>query len=102
VPTAPPDAGPLTPPDADPLVALVGTVVLGLGFVAMALDAPGFWLVWVVGFAAVVPAVSWLRKWRDDATPVRDGGDDVDAALAALRERYARGELSEAAFEAKV
>ena len=81
--------------DTDPLVALVTAVVLGLGLLAMALDASGFWLVWVVGFAVVVPAITWLREWQGN---VRDDDD----ALATLRERYARGDLSEAAFEAKV
>jgi uncharacterized membrane protein len=80
--------------DTDPLVALVTAAVLGLGLLAMALDASGFWLVWVVGFAVVVPAITWLREGQGN---VRD-----DDALATLRERYARGDLSEAAFEAKV
>ncbi|WP_338740039.1 SHOCT domain-containing protein [Haloplanus salilacus] len=83
----------------DRVTTLVSLAVLGVGFVAMALDVTGFWLVWALGFGVVVPAVAVLRG-RSATT---DGaGDEVDDALATLRERYARGELSESAFEAKV
>jgi uncharacterized membrane protein len=105
-------------PDAD-IEPLVATAVLGLGFVAMALDVEAFWVVWVVGFAVVLPAVRWAREWRTAEPPREDewhthhrdtsrtadssgAASGADEALATLRERYARGELSEAAFEAKL
>jgi uncharacterized membrane protein len=101
-----PPVFPDDPTEADPAVGLTALAVLGLGFVAMAADLPAFWAVWAVGFGAVVPAVALLRRRGDDAEdgdgPVSDATDDVDAALATLRERYARGDLSEAAFEAKL
>ncbi|WP_251342281.1 SHOCT domain-containing protein [Haloplanus halophilus] len=101
-----PDADPDADADTDPLVAIASLVVLGLGFVAMALDVSAFWMVWVVGFAVVVPIVSILRGTDESRSPDRstvDRDDDsVDAALATLRERYARGDLSDEAFEAKL
>jgi hypothetical protein len=112
----------MTPPVVPPRVpgadidSLVAAAVFGLGLVAMALDVPEFWVVWVVGFAVLLPAVRWVRVRRTGAPPHEDDGwtrepyarnsgeadSDVDEALATLRERYARGELSEATFEAKL
>jgi uncharacterized membrane protein len=86
----------------DRVTTLVSLSVLGLGVVAMALDVTGFWLVWAVGFGVVVPAVAVLRGRDGSAVGGARDGDGVDDALATLRERYARGELSEAAFEAKL
>ncbi len=90
--------------DADPVVATVSLAVLALGFVAMAVDLPAFWIVWAVGFGAVVPALAYLRRdgGETDADAASRNDRDVDDALSTLRERYARGELSEAAFESKL
>jgi uncharacterized membrane protein len=99
-------------------VGVLSTLVLGLGFVAMAANVEGFWLVWVLGFAVVVPIVSALtgedeerersrsrpRSRESAARERRSAGerDAVDDALATLRDRYARGELSDEAFERKL
>jgi uncharacterized membrane protein len=96
-------------------VGVVSMLVLGLGFVAMAANVEGFWLVWVLGFAVVVPVVSMLtggdenrrsRSGRSRSRERQSTGDDeretVDDALATLRDRYARGELSDEAFERKL
>mgnify|MGYP000044192952 FL=1 len=90
--------------DSDPVVATVSLAVLALGFVAMAVDLPSFWIIWAVGFGAVVPALAYLRRDGEvtDADAASQDGRDVDDALSTLRERYARGELSEAAFESKL
>lgn len=88
-------------------------LVLGLGFVAMFANVDGFWLVWVLGFAVVVPAVSMLVgddehvESRPQRPPARDrqpadADESVDDALDRLRDRYARGELSDEAFERKL
>ena len=87
--------------DRDRSTAVVSFAVLGLGFLAMGLDLPWFWLIWVVGFAVGVPLVRRLRSPDPSSAPTPDD-ERVDAALATLRERYARGDLSEAAFEAKL
>ncbi|RLM90998.1 SHOCT domain-containing protein [Halobellus sp. Atlit-38R] len=123
------DRAGLGPADSDdPVVAATALVVLGAGlgslFGVPLLAAVDFWLVFVVGYAAVVPLVSLARSRQraeaetDSSTPRTDrveqsdgtvGGDQwngadggVDAALDRLRDRYARGDLSEEQFERKL
>lgn len=81
------------------------------------LAAVDFWLFFVVGYAVVVPLVSLLRGHRArDAATDRETADrahreerqshasdeEVDDALDRLRDRYARGELSDEQFERKL
>jgi uncharacterized membrane protein len=104
----------------DPVVGAVALLVLGAGLGSLFglpfLEAIDFWVIFVIGFAVVVPLVSLLRGRDEDADSEarRDSGadtehvaaaesdDGVDAALDRLRDRYARGELSEAQFERKL
>ncbi|MEF8974528.1 MAG: SHOCT domain-containing protein [Haloarcula sp.] len=92
-----------------PLSAVVSAVVtaatLGVAFGLLALGVESFWLAFVVGFGVVLPAAVGLVEsdWSSDTrqeTADRDG--EAEAALATLRQRYARGELSEAEFERRV
>ena len=96
-------------------VGVVSMLVLGLGFVAMAANVEGFWLVWVLGFAVGVPVVSMLTggdenrrsrtgrsRSREPQSTGHDERETVDDALATLRDRYARGELSDETFERKL
>jgi uncharacterized membrane protein len=86
--------------DDHPITELTVFAVLGAGFVALFLGVEWFWMVWVLGFAVVLPAVSIVvDNYLDGGT---DGDDDSDDALAELRERYATGELTEAEFERRV
>jgi len=91
--------------DDHPITELTVFAVLGAGFVALFLGVEWFWMIWVLGFAVLLPAVGILADnyLSDDrgAThdPERDREDD---ALATLRERYARGDLTEAEFERRV
>jgi uncharacterized membrane protein len=97
-------------------------IVLGVGLAALFLDVSNWWLVFVLGYAVVVPLVALLtgedddvtddvlsetNRRMDDALRGRDADDgDVPPskrdALDTLRERYAQGELSEEQFEAKL
>jgi len=104
----------------DPVVGAVALLVLGAGLGSLfglpLLVRIEFWVIFAIGFAVVVPLVSLLRGRDDDADSEarRDSGadtervaaagseDSVDAALDRLRDRYARGELSEAQFERKL
>lgn len=98
--------------DKHPLVKLTSLAVLGLGLTLLFLGVDLFWLVFVVGFAVVVPIVKVVTEEfgvgrgadeRIRRTP--DSASDPDStrdALDALRERYARDDLSEAEFERKV
>ena len=93
----------------DPLRAVVSAVVtavtLVVAFGLLALDVESFWLVFVVGFGVVLPAAVGLveydrRSGSQTATTDRDG--EAEAALATLRQRYARGELSDVEFERRL
>ncbi len=94
----------------DRLEEVVAILVLGGGLAALALGYGWYWWVWVLGFVVLVPLVdeavaplvnALAMRGADGAT----GGRDVDSAadaLETLRERYARGELTDAEFERKV
>jgi uncharacterized membrane protein len=81
-------------------------VTLGVAFGLIALGNPYFWVAFVVGFGGGIPLAVNLAKYyesrpgREGST--RTGDSDTDAALADLRERYARGDLDETEFEARV
>jgi len=84
-------------------------LVLTIGLAALFLDQSWFWVVFVVGFAGVVPLVGVLSKGDDSESPSetpRDGGETAEEsrteALETLRERYARGELTHEEFERKL
>lgn len=129
--------------DENTLVGLTTLGVLGAALAALLMGFENFWLVFVIGFAVLVPIVATLTgergmdeydRWdgtrerqrrdgtneydRHDRTGARSGRDNESArsterggdaggepkqdALDTLRERYARGDLSEADFEHKV
>lgn len=101
------------------LEKVLSILTLGAGLLALFLGVENWWLVFVVGFAVLVPLVQVLfddapfgdlgassegyfgtsNERRADES--RDTSDTRDA-LDTLRDRYARGELSEEAFERKV
>ncbi|WP_336024040.1 SHOCT domain-containing protein [Halobellus salinisoli] len=116
----------------DPVVGATALLVLGAGlgslFGVPILNAVEFWVIFVIGYAVVVPLVSLLRGERpgaDDRSDAnrreqrdagqtreadqthetdqtREGREGVDVALDRLRERYARGDLSDEQFERKL
>ena len=100
----------------DPVVSAVALLILGAGlgslFGVPILTAIDFWVIFAIGYAVVVPLTSLLRGRAGASPTIRaddTGGvsedaseDDVDAALDRLRDRYARGELSDEQFERKL
>ena len=123
------------------LVGVVAMLVLGVGFLDLFLNVlPGvpFFLVWIIGFAVVLPIVAILLGVDDDETESgafgaferemerfgeeierafgggsanddtgheREAGrhtEDTSDAIETLRRRYARGDLTDAQFEAKL
>lgn len=99
-----------------PLAQLASLLVLGLGLTALFMGYSWFWVVFVVGFAVVVPIAKLLSEEfgvgeeseREDRTH-RPSDSRMDPApeskrdaLDSLRERYALGELSDEQFEQKV
>ena len=97
--------------DAASIAALL---VLGLGLASLFGLIPfgPFWAIFAIGFAVVVPLVAVLEDRLRDRTgsegaaraeDARDADDEsVDAALDRLRDRYARGDLSDEQFESKL
>lgn len=58
-----------------------------------------------MGFAGVLPLSHGLvqyYQYRSDGSDADDARTETEDALAELRERYARGELSDAEFERRV
>ncbi|MFP8955983.1 SHOCT domain-containing protein [Natrialbaceae archaeon A-CW3] len=81
-------------------IGLILTVAFGL----LALGVSWFWIVFPIGFAGVLPAVMGLVKlYERRHERERAGEDESDAdPLDQLRDRYARGELTDAEFERKL
>lgn len=107
---------PKTP--AQKFAEAVPILTLGAGLLALFLDVPNWWVIFVIGWVVLTPLVNILVD--DEAEVGAEEGEstheastsfdttesdvdaETDAALATLRERYARGELDEEAFERKV
>ena len=98
-----------------PLVNLVAGgvtfVTLAVAFGLLALGVESFWVAFPVGFGGGMPLAVGLAKYyesRRDAAGGdrgrgrRAGESDTDEALAQLRDRYARGELTDEEFETRV
>jgi hypothetical protein len=124
------------------LVGVLTMLILGVGFLDLFLDVlPGvpFFLVWIIGFAVVLPIVAILLDVDDDdeggafgeferemeqfgeemerafggggrdeqTAGARDSApdseeEDLSDAIETLRRRYARGDLTDEQFEAKL
>lgn len=86
-------------------VGVVTMVTLSVAFGLLALGQSFFWAAFPIGFGGGVPLAVGLARWytkhreQDDTATA---GDGQDAALAKLRDRYARGELDDTEFEARV
>lgn len=91
---------------------VLSLLILGAGFLAMfvpELSPVPFWVIWVVGFAVVLPLFAIAVGEHDseetrahDQTDATDEGDEVADALEELKRRYARGEFDEAEFETRL
>lgn len=85
----------------------VTTLTLLVAFGLLWAGSSSFWIVFIVGFAGVLPMALAATKWYESRSQsVRSGGSaptsETEDALETLRRRYARGELSEAEFERQV
>jgi hypothetical protein len=115
------DATDVVDPDDEEESPLVGVataavtfLTLGVAFGLMFLGVDYFWVAFPVGFGGGMPLAVALAKYyesqreadrgRERERGRRDRGraDDADEALAELRDRYARGELDDEEFEARV
>lgn len=87
-------------------VGVSAMLVLGGGLLALFLGVSWFWAIWVLGFAVVVPILAILLDveeetwWEAESTEsaTRERSDP----LQTIRDRYARGELTEEQLERKL
>jgi uncharacterized membrane protein len=96
------------------LSGLTTLAILTVAFGAMALGVSYFWVVFPIGFGGVLPLVVAYGHRTDGADRDRGSAADTpvettspapagqDEALRTLRARYARGELTDEAFEARL
>ena len=108
------------------LSGAVSMLTLAVAFGAMFAGIPNWWVAFIVGYGFVLPAVAMLERgdhqeYGDTSTSNTDASSTHTAtsstsstptrverdgskndALETLRDRYARGELSEQQFEAKL
>ncbi|ELZ30973.1 NADH:ubiquinone oxidoreductase subunit 2 (chain n) [Halogeometricum pallidum JCM 14848] len=97
---------------------IASLLVLGLGLASLfgLLPIGPFWAIFAIGFAVVVPIVAVLEsryRGTPEPTPPESGvrrraeraadeDESVADALDSLRDRYARGDLSDEQFEHKL
>lgn len=85
---------------------LVSVLTLAVAFGLLALGQPYFWVAFPVGFGGGMPLAVGLARWYESNAEadenVQRSRNETDAALADLRERYARGELDDDEFERRV
>ena len=87
------------------MLAIFVLLTLGAGFVAMVAGMSYFWLIWVFGFAVILPIAGILFSEDDaDSELVEDerGADLSTDPLTSLRDQYARGDLTDEEFERKL
>lgn len=97
------------------LIPAIIFVILGLGFLAMFAGTNWFWMIWVFGFAVVIPLLALIfgeeeefgeraggRTKDKNESKKSDTTETVGDPLITLRDRYARGELTDEQFEHKL
>ncbi|WP_226023522.1 SHOCT domain-containing protein [Halomicrobium salinisoli] len=99
-------------------VEVASLLVTGLWMAALFTGQEWWWAALIVGYVVVIPIVEiavgddegeesdreWGWPWDESDEDERrsDAAGDEDDALATLRERYARGELTDEQFERKL
>ena len=89
----------------DDIFGILALLILGAGFVGMFAGVPYFFLIWVLGFAVVLPILGILLYETDtdsELTENEQGEDLPTDPLTSLRDRYARGDLTDDEFEGKL
>jgi uncharacterized membrane protein len=82
-----------------PGIGIVLVVTLGLAALTAVLSLGALpAVITIVGWSLVAPVLAILTYYEDD----RGDATDMDDPIATLRERYARGELTEAEFERRL
>jgi len=88
------------------VVGVVITAVLTVAFIGLAVGFPWFWVAFPVGFGGLLPLAIAITKWweKQQRTDTKNGMDESspERELSIVREHYARGEIDEAEFEARL
>ncbi len=92
---------------AENVTGITSMLILGLGFIALFAGFNFFWIIWIVGFAVVLPIVAMLFDEGEESITEKPGHEThvpaehsnandspTPDALSTLRDRYARGELT--------
>lgn len=98
---------------SDDITGTAAILILGAGFLALFAGYEYFFLIWVFGYAVVLPLIAIHvgdrvvgeradTKRAPDGTPTSEVQTSTSEALALLRERYARGDLTDEQFERKL
>lgn len=105
---------------SDDALAILSILILGAGFIGMFAGFSSFWLIWVLGYVVVLPIVAILtdtnewegtknEEWTAEGNQREPEQHTASAeststqdALSTLRERYARGDLTDGQFERKL
>jgi Predicted membrane protein (DUF2078). len=84
--------------------SLVIAATLILAFVLLAAGWEWFWIVFIIGFAGVLPMVPTLAAWYKSKNKDEDRSSSTDERdpLETLRDRYARGDIDEAELERRL
>ncbi len=82
---------------------VVSVAVLAVGLGGLALGIDWAWVAFPVGYGGVLPlAVRRARAGAGDGNSADGTTGQVDDALAALRRRYAEGEIDDLEFERRL
>ena len=88
------------------IAGVISATTLFVSFALLAIDFEYFWVTYIIGFGGILPTAVGLHVSRTTHEPNAASHEadtaDEDAAIAALRERYARGELTDAEFESRI
>lgn len=91
-----------TPKPGASVAGIVSLVVLAVGLVVTAADAPMAWLVWPLGYGVALPlAVGYAKRRRRDGARSGRQRREPDR-LARLKDRYVRGEIDDHEFESEL
>jgi uncharacterized membrane protein len=89
----------------DDTFGILALLILGAGFVGMFAGFPYFFLIWILGYAVVLPILGILLYETDTDSEMTEDEQSTDSLadpLTSLRDRYARGDLTDDEFESKL
>ena len=89
----------------DDIFGILALLILGAGFVGMFAGLPYFFVIWILGYAVVLPILGILLYETDTDSEMMEDERSTDSPadlLTSLRDRYAHGDLTDEEFERKL